>query len=128
MVDKAMLRIFFTMPGRERLYLRQADVVTAYLNADMDKEVYIKLPKICGDDSNQVRALLKALYGHPKAGQLWNNKFVTFMKEEGFTQSVRDKCFFYKLQRLVLVVLYVDDLLVAARHMSDLNKFWSKLE
>ena len=128
MVDKATLRIFFTISGRERLYLRQADVVTAYLNADMDEEVYIKLPKICGDDSNQVRPLLKALYGHPKAGQLWNNKFVTFMNEEGFIQSVRDKCFFYKLQRLVLVVLYVDDLLVAARHMSDLNKFWSKLE
>ena len=27
-----------------------------------------------------------------------------------------------------MLVLYVDDLLVAARHMSDLSKFWSKLE
>ena len=26
-----------------------------------------------------------------------------------------------------MLVLYVDDLLVTARHMSDLNKFWSKL-
>ena len=75
-----------------------------------------------------VRQLLKALYGHPKAGQLWNNKFVGFMKNEGFIQSVRDKCFFYQLDKLVLVVLYVDDLLVAAKHMSDLNKFWSKLQ
>ena len=78
-------------------------LLLTFKNADMDEEVYIKLPKICGDDSNQVRPLLKALYGHPKAGQLWNNKFVTFMKEEGFIQSVRDLCvyFKYQLQRLV---------------------------
>ena len=39
--------------------MRQADVVTAYLNADMPDEVYIKLPKICGDDPNMVRRLCK---------------------------------------------------------------------
>ena len=49
-VDKATLRIFFTISGREKLYIRQADVVTAYLNAAMDEEVFIKLPKICGYD------------------------------------------------------------------------------
>ena len=54
----------------------------------MDEEVFSKLPKICGDNSSQVRQLLKALYGHPKAGQLWNNKFVGFMKNEGFIQSI----------------------------------------
>ena len=102
--------------------------MTAYLNAAMDEEVFIKLPKICGDNSTQVRQLFKALYGHPKAGQLWNNKFVGFMKDEGFIQSMQDKCFFYQLDKLVLVVLYVDDLLVAAKHVSDLNKFWSKLQ
>ena len=104
--------------------------MTAYLNAAMamDEEVFIKLPKICRDNSTQVRQLFKALYGHPKAGQLWNNKFVGFMKDEGFVQSVRDKCFFYQLDKLVLVVLYVDDPLVAAKHMSDFNKFWSKLQ
>ena len=57
-MDKTTLRIFFTISGRERLYLRQADDVTVYLNATiyiyMDKEVYIKLPKICGDNSCQV--------------------------------------------------------------------------
>ena len=73
--------------------MNQADVITAYLNAQMDDEVYIKLPKVCGDYNNYVWRLFKALYGHPKAGQLWNMKFVAFMIAEHFKQSVRDKCF-----------------------------------
>ena len=58
------------MVGRKSLFLRQADVITAYLNAEMPDEVYIKLLSICGDDADMVRRLLGALYGHPQAGQL----------------------------------------------------------
>ena len=82
MIDKATLRIFFTISGRERLYLRQADVVTAYLNADMDEEVYIKLPKICGDDSNQVRPLLKALWS-PESGTTMEQQVCNFHERRG---------------------------------------------
>ena len=82
MIDKASLQIFFTIAGREHLFMRQADVITACLNADKDGEVFTKLPKICGDDTNMVPRLLKALYGHPKAGQLWKRKFMSFMLQE----------------------------------------------
>ena len=75
--------------------MRQADVVTAYLNADMPDEVYIKLPKICGDDPDMVRHLQKALYDHPKAGKLWNNGFVGFTHDEGFTATLQDRCLFF---------------------------------
>ena len=65
-----------------------------YLNADMLDEEYIKLSKICGDDSDMVRHLQKALYGHPKAGKLWNNDFVGFTCE-GFTATSQDRCLFF---------------------------------
>ena len=76
--------------------MRQGDVVTAYLNTDMQDEVYIKLPKICGDDPNLVRRLQNALYGHPKAGQLWNRDFVGFTCDEGFAATSRDRCLFFR--------------------------------
>jgi hypothetical protein len=78
------------MVGRKQLFLRQADVITA----NMPDEVYIKLPEICGDAMDLVQRLWKALYGHPKAGNLWNSDFVEFMLQEGFKQCTRDKCFF----------------------------------
>ena len=74
--DTMLIRLFFAIVGRHKMFLKQGDVVTAYLNADMDEQVYIKLPEICGDKAGFVREIWKALYGHPKAGQLWNNSFV----------------------------------------------------
>ena len=65
-VNKDMLRLFLTIVGKHRLFLRQADVVTAYLNAHIDEEVYVRLPEICGEDRSLVRQLFRALFGHPK--------------------------------------------------------------
>ena len=126
-VDKTSLRLFFTMAARKNLFMRQADVVTAYLNADMPDEVYIKLPKICGDDPNMVRRLFKALYGHPKAGKLWNTDFVGFTGDEGFVATSRDRCLFFRPKPYFLLVLYVDDLLGACECKRFLDKFWRKL-
>ena len=127
-IDKSSLRIFFTLAARNKYFMRQADVVTAYLNAAMNEEVYVKLPRVCGDDPTLVRRLFKALYGHPRAGQLWNKKFVDFMLSLGFIQSLRDKCLFVHVSHGIYVVLYVDDLLAAARTVKALNSFWKKLE
>ena len=102
-------------------------MVTAYLNAAMPDEVYIRLPSICGGDPALVRRLLRALYGHPKAGNLWNCDFVTFMLGEGFLQCTRDKCLFFHPTLFFLVVLYVDDLLGACENNTVLKKFWRKL-
>ena len=126
-VDKTTLRLVFTMAAIKNLFMTQADVVTAYLNADMPAEVYIKLPRICGDDATMVRRLQKALYGHPKAGQLWNKEFVGFSRDEGFTATSRDRCLFFCPKPYFLLVLYVDDLLGACECKKYLEKFWKKL-
>ena len=74
-VDKTTLRLVFTMAAIKNLFMTQADVVTAHLNADMPAEVYIKLPRICGDDATMVRRLQKALYGHPQSWAIVEQRF-----------------------------------------------------
>ena len=90
-VDKTTLQLFFTMVRRKKLFLRQADVITP----------------------NLVRQLLRALYGHPRAGQLWNVDLIQFMLGEGFIQCSRDECLFIHPKLIFLLLLYVDDLLGA---------------
>ena len=93
----------------------------------MPDEVYVRLPSICGDQPGYVRRLYKALYGHPKAGNLWNCDFVTFARIEGFQPTARDKCLFFRPRPYFLLALYVDDLLCACECSKFLKKFFNKL-
>ena len=89
--------------------------------------IHVRLPNICGEDRLLVRQLFKALYGHPKAGQLWNKVFVKFLIGKGFQQSSKDKCLFFNLSLFIFLVLYVDDLLAVASSSAVLQAFWEKL-
>ena len=43
--------------------LRQLDVKQAFIQADLDYNVYMKLPDGCGDKSGEIVKLNKAVYG-----------------------------------------------------------------
>ncbi|KAL2634609.1 hypothetical protein R1flu_006088 [Riccia fluitans] len=57
----------------------------------------------------------------------WNKRFDEFMKSQGFTRSVEDPCVYLKrvsneVFGLVILVLYVDDMLIAAKNKSEVKK------
>ena len=96
----------------------QLDVQTAFLNADVDEEVYVKMAPgfetSTGEGTPQVMKLLKSLYG------LWQsprNRFGTIdnhLEEIGFKPLKSDPCvYIYSVGgELVILTLYVDDLLL----------------
>ena len=49
--------------------LRQLDVKQAFIQADFDYDVYMKLPDGCGDKSGEIVKLNKAVYGLKQAGR-----------------------------------------------------------
>ena len=61
------------------------DIKAAYLNADLNETIYVKIPK--GDknyNKNKVWLLKKALYGLKQAGRMWNEEITNFLKSIGF--------------------------------------------
>jgi len=67
------------------LNLKQLDIKAAYLNADLNETIYVKIPK--GDknyNKNKVWLLKKALYGLKQAGRMWNEEITNFLKSIGF--------------------------------------------
>ena len=48
--------------------LRQLDVKQAFIEADLDYDVYMKLPDGCGDKSGEIMKHNKAVYGLKQAG------------------------------------------------------------
>ena len=99
------------MAAQERMFLEHTDVVSAFIQAKMEGEVYVKLPEFCGDEKGMVRQLYRALNGVTKAVQLWHKTLVEFMNKENFTPNPRDPCVLVNLSLGIFCAVYVDDIL-----------------
>ena len=137
----ATFRIFLTIVAYKSLYTCGLDVKTAYLNSPIDEKVYIepprnyvrylqKLAKRTGDQDEkkaifrQIKAirsghklqLLKAIYGTKQGGRQWWITIDTYLQSLGFRPNSGDHCFYSLIlgDDYVLLLLYVDDVIVAA--------------
>jgi len=75
----------------------QLDVVTAYLNANLKEEIYMRMPegfrKYDQFGKEMCIRLLKSLYGLKQAGFNWNKLLESVLLKFGFIQSLVDPCF-----------------------------------
>jgi hypothetical protein len=103
-----MLAALSTIYGRD---LHQVDITQAYIIADFDKEMYVKDPTQLSD---QVRRLLKALYGTKQAGRLWHKHLSRILKEYGFETFDKEPSIhrFVSDDGFVIIVVYVDDIII----------------
>ena len=118
------IRLFVQLAVQYNLVIHQMDVKTAYLNAPIDVEVFVQQPEGYNEESpNAVCRLNKSLYGLKQSGRCWNQLLHNFLVKKGFIQSNCDPCLYKRLSDLVMVLLlvWVDDILIAARSSYDLN-------
>ena len=79
------------------LLLKQLDVTTAYLQAPMHEEVYMRQPEGFEDPQrpHAVCLLKKSLYGTKQAGHNWNNEVNSFITQVlGYTRTQSDPCLY----------------------------------
>ncbi|MCO5577029.1 hypothetical protein L7F22_030851 [Adiantum nelumboides] len=72
----------------------------------------------------------RILYGLKQAPRQWYKKFDTFMLNHGFKCSHADYCLYTEKApngSLIVLVLYVDDMLIAGKHKETLNALNSAL-
>ena len=125
------VRLLLQVSVENNLTVHQLDVRTAYLNADIDCEVFIKQPEgfeVGG--KNQVWKLRKSLYGLKQSGRNWNLVLSQYLRRIGFKQSRVDVCLFYMNEdpRIAYIVVWVDDILLAANTIHLLQEIKNKLE
>jgi hypothetical protein len=122
------IRIFFALCALLSLHVNQMDVDYAFPNADIEPDVEIWCEPIAGMNVPKGKYILlkKALYGLKQAARQWNTDINTYLLSLGFTQLKTDSCMYvrgsYGLGTLVILVLYVDDMGIAAMNMKLLNK------
>ncbi|GJU61096.1 retrotransposon protein, putative, ty1-copia subclass [Tanacetum coccineum] len=94
----------------------QMDVKTAFLNGDLEEEIYMNEPEgfVAPGQEGKVCRLVKSLYGLKQAPKQWHQKFDHTMLESGFKINECDKCVYVKdtSAGYVILCLYVDDMLI----------------
>ena len=108
------------------------DVKTAFLHGDLEEEIYMAQPEgfTKSDKEHMVCKLRKSLYGLKEAPRQWYHKFDTFMRSQGFKHSNENPCLYVKKPRdgqLIMLILYVDDMLIAGHSKKDIAELKQKL-
>ena len=108
------------------LILHQMDVKTAYLNAPIDCEVYMEQAEgfeVQREKGRLVYKLNKSLYGLKQSGRNWNSVMHSYLQANKFAQSPTDHCVYIRQvdKDIVIIVVWVDDLIIAASNESLLN-------
>ena len=137
-------RIFLYLVAYYRLYEDQEDIKTAFLNSHIEEDLYVEVPaeltaenplqldlKVFGhlippknSKKKYVFKLLKSIYGIKQAPRDWykmiNNFLINRLKLQ---RSSFDHCLYYSINNdnIILLLLYVDDLLIACSTMELLD-------
>ena len=87
------------------------DVDQAFVQSDLEEDVFLRLPKGWGDLSGKVVRLNKSLYGLKQASRTWHAHLTTCLKSLGFEQSMTDVCVFCLIEDgrvAITAVVHVD--------------------
>jgi hypothetical protein len=122
------------LAAKEDMELESIDISTAFLNGEMEEEVFMKIPEGLGVEATEEKGewvvrLLKAIYGLKQAGRMWSKKLHEVLTSLDF---IRTECehSFYVYERegtKIFVPVYVDDLTIASNSKAAISQLKSDL-
>ena len=122
------LRTLVQLAAVKNYEIHQLDVKSAYLNADIDAEIYLNQPEGFqkSDDKGDKLywKLNKSLYGLKQSGRNWNKLLDEFLTQQKFNQSKSDHCIYTKHDghSNVIMLIWVDDILVASNSKQSIKE------
>ncbi len=85
------IRCILALAAIENMEIHQMDVKTAFLNGDLEKEIYMEQPEGFAQEGEYlVCKLHKSLYGLKQSPGAWNQKLDVFLKNIKFVRSDAD--------------------------------------
>ena len=100
------------LAAAKRWHLHQMDVKNAFLQGELEEEVYMIQP--LGFESrahpNVVCRLKKPLYGLKPAPRMWHSKITQYLHRIGFRMPKSDNNLYVRSDfgSLIVIILYVD--------------------
>lgn len=126
-VNNVSLRILFALAVKKNYSLITFDIKTAFLYGNLDEDVYMYPPEGY-NYGNKICKLQRALYGLKQAPLKWNQRFSTFLEQEGLKSIKSEQCIYVNEDRTLTLGFYVDDGVMLYKDSQKCNQFIEKLE
>ena len=121
---KDSFRIIMALVAHYDLELHQMDVKTAFLNGNLHENVYMTQLEgfLVKGKEHMVCRLKKSIYELKQASRQWYLKFHEVISNFDFKKNIVDQCIYIKISgsKFVILVLYVDDILLASNNLDML--------
>ncbi|KAG7572491.1 Ribonuclease H-like superfamily [Arabidopsis suecica] len=111
------VRVVLSLATNLEWELWQMDVKNAFLQGELEEEVYMKPPPGLEDHNapGKVFKLKKAIYGLKQSPRAWYHKLSTTLLDRGFKKSEADNTLFTlpSKEGIVVILVYVDDIIIS---------------
>jgi hypothetical protein len=129
-----LARLLLSIAAACDLEVDMVDICQAFLNADLQEEIYMKpapgVNQILGIPESYLLRLKRSLYGLKQAPRNWSLTFINWMiKEEKFSKASTDDCLFKQeyerngKKYFILLLMYVDDNIIISNDRQGLDAF-----
>ena len=152
------IRMLMALSAEWNLTVHQMDVVTAYLNGEIEEELFMEIPEQLEESLSDIMnkehvndrimdtarkwlnllqsgkqkacRIKKALYGLRQSGRQWYRKLDEKLRRIGFRPLKADPCLYSYQQegKTTIVSVYVDDILIATNDMQEMAKIKKELK
>ena len=128
------VRLLMKLAIENNMKIDQMDVKSAYLNAPIDKEIFVEqakgFEKYDQNGQKLVYKLNKSLYGLKQSGRNWNQTLNNHLMTLGFYPSQNDPCLYIKTsdKGLVILLTFVDDMLLVSNNEIEKNNIKTNLK
>ena len=104
--------------------VHQMDVKAAYLNGELEEEIYMAPPPGFDIPEGMVLKLKKALYSTKQGGRVWYKNVKAELEDMGYTRTEADHAVFVRFRNGVvsIILLYVDDFTMTCRDIKVIEK------
>lgn len=113
------MRAVLALSAARDMEVHCLDIITAYLNAIMDKDVYVEQPEGFEVGGKKlVCHILRAVYGCKQASRLWGSHFATTLVNAGAARAAADPCLFvwsHPVHGVTFILVHEDDVLMSAK-------------
>ena len=125
------LRLILSIAAQQDMHVHQMDVKTAFLNGELQEEIYMEMPEGLERKGQEGKALRlrKSLYGLKQSPRCWNQKMDSFMRSQKFVRLNTDSAVYTRGEgrSQVILGLYVDDMLILGPDLEEVRKVKGEL-